>query len=290
MTPVVRRRIHSMFRLLRKQMEQPPKDDGTRAAKRSIEFFQYLHSLPLWQYLAYHLMLRAKERIRRRLARRYLCGTGIEIGAQFNPLPIDPNSANVYYIDRIKPDVNAHLHNLDSGKFVPVDLLADAEALPMIKDRSLDFVIASHLLEHIPDPIAAVAEWIRIVKDGGTLFLAVPNRRCNEYDFQRSPADPDHIIKDFEVQDRDKKEEHWHEFVRVVEGISPDDPRFEPFLHEHYRLKDFRIHMHVFDEDVLDGIISYVKKHLYVGLQVVKNFRPRFAFEIIAILRKQELH
>jgi ubiquinone/menaquinone biosynthesis C-methylase UbiE len=165
-------------------------------------------------------------------------------------------------------------------------MVANAETLTMIKDHSLDFVIACHLLEHIPDPIAAIAEWLRVLKDGGILYLAVPNRCCNEYDFQRTSVALDHVIKDFEVKDRDKKEEHWHEFVRVVEGIRPEDPQFEPVLRQEYRAKDSRIHMHTFDAALLEGILSYIKEQICNGLQVLKRFRYRYSFEIIVILRK----
>jgi SAM-dependent methyltransferase len=40
---------------------------------------------------------------------------------------------------------------------------------------SFDFVVASHVLEHLPDPAAAAAEIARILKPGGRLYAAVPN-------------------------------------------------------------------------------------------------------------------
>jgi ubiquinone/menaquinone biosynthesis C-methylase UbiE len=41
----------------------------------------------------------------------------------------------------------------------------------MLADSSQDFVIANHLLEHLPDPIGALKEWYRVLRAGGTLFL-----------------------------------------------------------------------------------------------------------------------
>jgi len=40
---------------------------------------------------------------------------------------------------------------------------------------AFDVVIASHVLEHLPDPAAAAAELARILKPGGRLYAAVPN-------------------------------------------------------------------------------------------------------------------
>ena len=68
------------------------------------------------------------------------------------------------------------------GEFVPVDIVADASALPFA-DASLDFVLSAHALEHMWDPIAVLAEWYRVVRPGGYVFLIVPHRdRCQPDD------------------------------------------------------------------------------------------------------------
>jgi SAM-dependent methyltransferase len=41
-------------------------------------------------------------------------------------------------------------------------------------DDSFDFVVASDVLEHIRDEHAALAEWARVLKPGGTLIVFVP--------------------------------------------------------------------------------------------------------------------
>ena len=49
----------------------------------------------------------------------------------------------------------------------------DAVALSF-PDQSFDCVLASDVLEHIENDKAALAEWFRILKPGGTLILGVP--------------------------------------------------------------------------------------------------------------------
>ena len=57
----------------------------------------------------------------------------------------------------------------------PVTLAADALALPF-EDGHFDRVIASEILEHIPDDRAAIAELTRVVRPGGTVAVSVPRR------------------------------------------------------------------------------------------------------------------
>jgi SAM-dependent methyltransferase len=51
----------------------------------------------------------------------------------------------------------------------------DALALPF-DDGEFDHVIASEVLEHIPDDVAAIAELHRVLKPGGTIAVSVPRR------------------------------------------------------------------------------------------------------------------
>ena len=59
----------------------------------------------------------------------------------------------------------------DPGSFVGVR--GDARRLPFA-DASFDRVIASEVLEHIPDDHRAVAELVRVLRPGGTLAVTVP--------------------------------------------------------------------------------------------------------------------
>ncbi len=52
-------------------------------------------------------------------------------------------------------------------------MLCKAEKLPL-KDKTVDYILANAILEHIPDEDEAIREWKRILKPGGRMFITVP--------------------------------------------------------------------------------------------------------------------
>lgn len=77
------------------------------------------------------------------------------------------------------------------GEATAADVHGDAADLSQFKDNSFDAVFSSHVLEHMVDMQAALAEWCRVLKPEGYLCLYVPSAnlypRCGEYG-----ANPDH--------------------------------------------------------------------------------------------------
>jgi SAM-dependent methyltransferase len=55
----------------------------------------------------------------------------------------------------------------------PTIIFGDATQLSF-DDESFDYVVANHILEHIPDDMAAMKEIYRVLKKGGTALLQVP--------------------------------------------------------------------------------------------------------------------
>jgi SAM-dependent methyltransferase len=68
---------------------------------------------------------------------------------------------------------------VDAGEVMPpggpVTVRADALALPFPND-SFDRVIASEILEHVPEDAVAIAEIFRVVRPGGLVAVSVPRR------------------------------------------------------------------------------------------------------------------
>ena len=54
-----------------------------------------------------------------------------------------------------------------------IDKYGEASAIP-IGDGSVDFVLSSHVVEHVPDVISAFREWDRVLVDGGYVVMIIP--------------------------------------------------------------------------------------------------------------------
>ncbi len=52
-------------------------------------------------------------------------------------------------------------------------IIASADMLP-VDDGSVDLVLLTQVLEHVPDPASVLAEMARVLKPGGTLYATVP--------------------------------------------------------------------------------------------------------------------
>lgn len=88
-----------------------------------------------------------------------------------NVIAFDQDAAELANVDTILQAMGQAGEAPESAKAQVV--VGDALALPY-PDGSFDTVIASEILEHIPDDDGAIAELIRVLKPGGTLAVTVP--------------------------------------------------------------------------------------------------------------------
>lgn len=62
---------------------------------------------------------------------------------------------------------------LRDGKYGQIDYISEIASIP-VADGSFDVVLCTEVLEHLPNPIAAVKEMGRILRPKGTLLLSAP--------------------------------------------------------------------------------------------------------------------
>lgn len=155
-------------------------------------------------------------RTRRRLAARHLSGDGIEIGALHRPFPVPPG-ARVRYLDRYTTEqLRAEYPELAGEPFAEVEIVDDGETLSTLADGSLDFVIASHVLEHTQDPIGTLHRHLAVLRPGGRLVLALPDRRTG-IDERRAPTSLDHLLADRADGGAGSRAQHYREWAELVD-------------------------------------------------------------------------
>ncbi len=183
------------------------------------------------------------------LARRYLRGTGLEIGALTAPLRVPPG-VRVRYVDRFDREgvireegPHSIALGLDPATIPETDVIDDASTLATVADSSQDFVMAHHVLEHIEDPIAALRHWVRVLRPGGVLFVTLPDAR-HTFDVARERTSVEHLLRDHEEGPAVSRRGHYEEWARTIDCLSGAalDARMEEFA----RL-DARHHFHVWE-------------------------------------------
>jgi SAM-dependent methyltransferase len=154
----------------------------------------------------------------RQLLSRHLVGSGVELGPGEQPFPMMFVGTDVRYVDRWVPDENRSLFPEVVGEDFPEpDIICnlDTDRLKMLEDDSEDFVVASHVLEHVADPIGLLDEIHRVVRPGGTALILLPDRR-RTFDKDRAPTPLDHLVTEFERQITEVDDDHILDFIEYV--------------------------------------------------------------------------
>ncbi|MBN2885764.1 MAG: methyltransferase domain-containing protein [Chromatiaceae bacterium] len=118
-------------------------------------------------------------------------GRGLEIGPSYNPIAPKRAGYQVQVLDHLSAEelrqkyasqVMTNGVNLDNIE--EVDFVWRGEPLAeLVGERAcFDWIIASHVIEHMPDPIGFFQQCELLLKPGGRLSLIVPDKRyCFDY-------------------------------------------------------------------------------------------------------------
>jgi SAM-dependent methyltransferase len=155
------------------------------------------------------------------LAHKYCVGKGLEIGGSaHNPFGLD--ALNVDFSDSMETRFKKKEIEI-CGKALPVDVVACGDDIPL-PDESQDFVVSSHVIEHFPNPMKALAEWDRLIKPGGIIFIIAPHKE-RTFDKDKENTSLEHIVEDYKnhnTQPHSAPNGHDHcwvteTFIEVVE-------------------------------------------------------------------------
>ncbi|MEP7370253.1 MAG: methyltransferase domain-containing protein [Dermatophilaceae bacterium] len=207
----------------------------------------------------------------RQLLARTLVGTGLELGPGESPFPLTLGGATARYVDRWSTEDNARLfREVEATRFSEPNFLVDLnkDRLSAFDDESQDFVIASHILEHLVEPLGQLADIHRVLRPGGTLLIFLPDRR-HTFDRARQPTPLQHLVDEYDQGVTELDEAHLDEFIQNV----PEDwgdaapPRDRAEQLDRHRQRS--IHVHCWSEDEFAEVLAHQIRHMGLGWELI---------------------
>jgi SAM-dependent methyltransferase len=210
------------------------------------------------------------------LAREYLRGSGMEIGALARPVAVP--HAIVSYFDCLTECEMAEVYPEVSGRIAALDGIEDLEELRGIEEESQDFVIVCHVLEYCGNVLAAFHAMRRVLRTGGVLFLAVADKRQTE-DRARPVTPLGHLAADFVHGPTGSWTGHLEEWATFLENSNGEEPQDRlAAAQRHAR----RIRQHVWTPIAWMELLQHLQPSLAFELETLRMAQK----EILTVLRK----
>lgn len=129
---------------------------------------------------------------------------------------------------------------------------AEAANPSCIKDGSYEFVLASHVLEHVANPLRALMEWKRILQPEGVVLVVLPHK-AGTFDHRRPFSTLSHIEQDYQNNVTETDLTHLPEILELHDlAMDPGAGTAEQFRERCLSNASIRaMHHHVFCPDVL---------------------------------------
>ena len=209
----------------------------------------------------------------RRFLGRHLRGDGVEVGPRHLPCPLPPGARD-RYVDRWHPDENsARFPELGATAFPAPDVAVnfDVERLAPLGDRSCDFVVCSHVIEHLAEPIGFLEDIHRVLRPGGAALLLVPDRH-RTFDAAREATTLAHLAAEHAAGVTAVDDEHLVDFLtKAGEGASylgvPEDAEARARWFAWHRERS--IHVHCWSQDEFPEVIAYTIRALGLTWELV---------------------
>jgi ubiquinone/menaquinone biosynthesis C-methylase UbiE len=135
--------------------------------------------------------------------------------------------------------------------------IAEATNLEGIESNKYDFLLSSHSLEHVSNPIKALFEWKRVLKESGSLILVLPDK-TNTFDRKRSYTKFEHLLDDYRADMDEHDQTHMQEIKELIyftNEPASDQAAFKERLADNFATRI--AHHHVFSLELIKEMLSY---------------------------------
>ena len=192
--------------------------------------------------------------------------TGLEVGGPtilFGLKGIFPVYLFAQRIDNVNYGTETFFGNYKKGKSfryhkekVGWQYIAEASELTAIEDSSYDFLLSSHSLEHVANPIKALKEWKRIIRPGGKLVLILPDKRYT-FDNRREYTSLAHLVEDYNRGTDENDTTHLEEILSTFdeEAAKVQLREYSTLVANNYSNRC--AHHHVFSQEVIRQMLEF---------------------------------
>jgi SAM-dependent methyltransferase len=215
-----------------------------------------------------------------------LSGKGLEIGPYGYPT-VYKSEADISYLDwKTRDQLVAECSSPDEIDSIPeTDYLVSSNDYRQYVPNTFDYIIANHVLEHVPDLIHWLSNITAMLNPNGVLFLALPDKKFT-FDKYRQNTTLSHILNDFYEEVQTISQEHLLEQVIYYDLTVVGQPmvvterlnraRIEAVLAEGFQPWMIGYHCHIFQsETVLDRLFKPLILMGYVDLDIIDFVPPK---------------
>ena len=159
--------------------------------------------------------------------------------------------------------------------------IAEGSDLSLLKDNQFDFLLSSHSLEHIANPIKALNHWRRVLKERGRLVLILPDSSVT-FDRKRPITKLEHLIEDYNNNVGEDDNTHYNEVIDLHDMDLDKALGSREILKERtiQNLSYRAVHHHVFNFELIKDLLSYTG----FTVEFQQNFYP---FHLITLAIKK---
>ena len=147
-----------------------------------------------------------------------------------------------------------------NGKTIPGKVyISDIVDLSIIKDKTYDFVFASHILEHVVNPLKGLSEITRVLKDEGLCILILPWKEAT-FDHKRPISQFSKLLENYNNNRDEKYIDDYLPEIKEFYDLSRDIPAgtMEQFLDRCKKQYENRgLHVHVFDFELIIKCLNF---------------------------------
>lgn len=202
---------------------------------------------------------------------------GLEIGA-FD-LPTVQAQGRCKYADFRSSDEMSTLWGVPRENVADVDyVVTRSRLLPDQISERFDYVVANHVIEHVPDVVSYILELKGVLNPRGLIFLAIPDKRFTS-DKGRPSTTIDHTLMHYHDKVRTPSLQQVTEFHRHWIG-GDNGPDSVPIQDAYKYASDLiasgqaDVHCHVWtDDEFRKSIVTLLQAGFLPGLEF-KAFQP----------------